>query len=92
MSGEPVQRRWKVALVEAAIAGELAGAVDQDLIPDAAPILVDYAIPREIEALPDKVRDDVLGIVGHAVAFAVIEDGDDIAVDGAAVYGALSVL
>jgi hypothetical protein len=35
--------------------------------------------------LPGKVIDDVLGIVGDAFAFVVIDDGDDVAIHGAAV-------
>jgi hypothetical protein len=42
-------------------------------------------VAREIEAPRDEVGDDVGGVVGDAPAAVVIDDGDDVAMDGAAV-------
>jgi hypothetical protein len=88
MAGDLSERGREVALVYAAVTDEAACAVNQYLIPDAARILVDHLVLREIEAVPGKVIDDVLGIVRDASGSVVVNDGDDIAMDGAAVNGA----
>ena len=49
MPGQLRERGGQVALVDSAEAGKAAGAVDQQLIPDAARVLVDDAVFREIE-------------------------------------------
>ena len=49
-------------------------------------------VAREIEAAPDAVGDDVVGVVGDALAAVVIDDGDDVAMDSAAVDRAAFVL
>jgi hypothetical protein len=82
----------EIALIDAAETGKVAGAVDQDLIPDASNILVDDVITREIEALRDEVIDDVLGVVGDASALIVVDDGYDVAVNREAVNGAWCVV
>src|ERR1700760_2464866 len=75
----------QIALIDAAEPGEMAGAVDQQLIPDAASVPVDHEITREIEALGDQVGNDILGIVGDASALVVIGDGNNVAMERAAV-------
>ena len=42
-------------------------------------------IPRQIEALPGQVIDDVFGIVGDAFRPVMVDDGYNVAVVGAAV-------
>jgi hypothetical protein len=80
MSRELGKRCKKIAFVDAAETGKAAGAVDQDLIPDAAGVPVNHQVSGKIVALPGQVIDDVLGIVGDASALAMIDDGDNIAV------------
>ena len=75
----------QIALVNGAETGKTAGAVDQQLIPDAAGIAVDHEITREIEALRGQVGNDILGIVCNAAALVMIDNGNDVAMHGAAV-------
>jgi hypothetical protein len=63
----------------AAETGKAAGAVDQDLIPDAARVLVNYVISGEVEALADEIIHDVLDVIGDASAGIVFDDDDDVA-------------
>jgi hypothetical protein len=85
MPRRPDQGSGKIALVDSAEAGKMAGAVDRDLVPDAAGIPLDHEIAREIEALGNQVGDHIFGVVGDASACIVIGDRNDIAMDGAAV-------
>jgi hypothetical protein len=90
MAGDLGNGGGEVALVDATVAGEAACAVDQYLIPDAAGVAVDHLVLGEIE-VSGKVTDDVLGIVRDAFGSVVVDDGDDVAIDGAAVNRAAVV-
>jgi hypothetical protein len=79
----------QVALGDAAETGKAARAVDKYLIPDAARVSVDHAVLREIEGSRE-IGNDILGIVRDAFALVMIDDGDDVAVDRAAVNGAVA--
>ena len=62
----------------------MAGTVDQHLIPDAARVLVNHTVAREIEVCRE-IGNDVFGVVGDALACVMVDNGNDVAVDGAAV-------
>lgn len=91
MSCAPIGVGFAPAIIDRAEAAEAAGAVDEDLVPDPARVLVDDLLVREIEALPGKIGDHILGVVGDASAAAVVGDGNNFAMDGAAVDGAQPV-
>jgi hypothetical protein len=86
MPGDLGDRGGELTFVDAAEAGKTAGAVDQQLIPDAARVALNDQVLREIEALPGEVIDDVFGVIGDTASLIMIEDGNDIAMDGVAVY------
>jgi hypothetical protein len=65
----------------------MAGAVDQDLIPDAARVAVDDDVFREVESRGE-LGDYVFCVVGDAFALVMIDDRNDVAMNGAAVDGA----
>jgi len=60
------------------------------LIPDAARILVDHAVAREIKVWCE-IGDDVFGVVRDAFPSVMVADGDDVTMDGAAVNRAVLV-
>src|SRR5690242_9079848 len=88
MPGQPGERGRQVAFVDRAETGKLAGAVDEHFVPDAARVAVDDAEFREIEGRRE-IGNDIFGVVGDALALVVVDDGNDIAVDRAAVDGAV---
>jgi hypothetical protein len=85
MPRDPCQRRRQVPLIDAAETGEVAGAVDEQLVPDPACVAIDDAVVRKIEALPGQVIDDVFDVIGDGSPAVVIDDGNDIAMDRMAV-------
>ena len=85
MPRDPCQRRRQVPLIDAAETGEVAGAVDEQLVPDPACVAIDDAVVRKIEALPGQVIDDVLGVICDGSASVVVDNGDNIVVDRMAV-------
>src|SRR5437773_8677932 len=90
MPGKLGERGGQVAFVDAAETDKATGAVDQHLIPDAARVLVNHPVAREIKVCRE-IGDDVLGIVGDAFASVMVDDGDDVAIDGAAINRAVFV-
>jgi hypothetical protein len=84
MPGELGQGGGQVALVDAAETGEVPRAVDQQFIPDPARVSVHHAVLREIE-IRCKISNHVIGIVGDAFALVMVDDRNDVAVNGPAV-------